>query len=78
MDKLEKQKRVLNKMIGNKSKVQVYDRTTKSSKMIPIGSSNIKSASSSGRALGSGSSFSGSQKKKPGGCNSCNRKKGGG
>jgi hypothetical protein len=71
MDNLDKQKRILNKIIGNKNKVQVYDRTTKSTKMVPKSSSSIKSASNSRNS----SSFT---KKKKGGCGSCNRKRPGG
>jgi|TARA_Y100000310_G_scaffold315542_1_gene366213 hypothetical protein len=71
MDDLEKQKRTLNKIIGKRSKVQVYDRSTKTTKMVPKSNSNIKSAKSKGNQQRS-SSFS---KKKSGGCGGCSRKR---
>jgi hypothetical protein len=72
MDNLEKQKRTLNKIIGKRSKVQVYDRSTKTTKMVPKSSSNIKSAKSKGNQPRSSSSLS---KKKSGGCGGCSRKR---
>ena len=79
MDDLDKQKRILNKIIGNKSKVQVYDRATKTSKMIPRSGSSIKSANNSSRTpSGGNSSFAQKQKRNTGGCGSCSRKRKGG
>ena len=71
MDNLDKQRKILSRIIGNKNKVQVYDRTTKSSKMVPKSSSTIKSANSSSNS----SSFT---KRKRGGCSGCSRKRLGG
>jgi hypothetical protein len=78
MGNLDKQKKVLNKIIGNKSKVQVYDRTTKSSKMIPRGNSSIKSANNSSGTSRNSASFAQRQKKNTGGCGGCSRKRKGG
>ena len=71
MDNLDKQKRILNKIIGNRNKIQVYDRGAKSSKMIPKSSSSIKSANNSSRTTRKSSSFTQRQNKK--GCGSCSR-----
>jgi hypothetical protein len=70
MDNLDRQKRALNKIIGKRNKVQVYDRETKSTKMVPKSNSSIKSASS--RSRSGSTSFS---KKKSGGCGGCSRKR---
>ena len=70
MDNLDKQKRLLNKIVANRNKVQVYDRSSKSSRMVPRGTSKIRSANSKKKHDGS---FI--QKKKKGGCGGCNRTK---
>ena len=73
MDNLEKQKRTLNKIIGKKRKVQVYDRNTKNTNMIPKSNSSIKSANSSKSKKNS--SFASKSKNASGGCGGCSRKK---
>ncbi len=75
MDNFEKQKKILNKIIGKQNKVQVYDRATKSSKMIPKSNSSIKSANTISRSQGGSSSFAKKKRNNDGGCGSCSRKR---